>query len=95
MTTPSDWLRATLQTRFHPTTYAVVVAIAGAVLRSPQGTCDVGDFQEIPFSLPSVKRGIRELKAAGLLDVTPTLAQFNKSGRSIYRLKLPPVSPPV
>lgn len=89
MTTPSDWLHATLKTRFHPSTYGVVVAIAAAVLRSPQETCDVGDFQEIPLSLSSVKRGIRELKAAGLLDTTPTLAEFGKSGRTIYRLKLP------
>lgn len=95
MTSSADWLRATLQANFKPTTYAVVTAAIAGVLRSPEETFDISDLREVPVSLSSLKRGLRELRVAGLLDITPTISDFGKSGRSIYRLKLPPVSPPV
>lgn len=85
----ADWLKATLDAKFNPTTYVIVTAAIAAVLRSPTATFDIGDLRELSISPTSRKRGIRELREGGFLDITPTFDAIGKSTRSIYRLKLP------
>lgn len=92
MTNPSDWIRATLQAGFHATTYAVVSAAVAGALRSPAGEFDIRDLREVPVCHSSRKRGIRELRAGGFLDVTPTVGEYGRSGRSVYRLTMPDIA---
>ena len=89
MTLPVEWLEATLKAELNPTTYVIVVKAITAVSRNPSGTFDIGDLRELPISTNSRKRGIRALREKGFLDITPTFDEIGKSGRSIYRLKIP------
>lgn len=92
MTNPSDWISATLEAGFHATTYAVVSAAVAGALRSPTGEFDIRDLRAVPVCDSSRKRGIRALRAGGFLEVIPTVGDYGRSGRSVYRLTMPDTS---